>query len=449
MNSAKVPHNVDAEKELLSALLTRPDAYNEIDSLSPTDFYHTPHKKLFESILRNAKNGPPSATLISKELGPGFAELIFNIMDVPSPFSVPVMAKAIKDYSVKRQLIEQVNAISKRVESADPVEDTLLYAYQQIQRLMPSVGHDERAVSLRHVYNAERMIAEYEVYLKNLKNNRFKLGIGPIDDKIRGVGGGEVLTVLARAGSFKTAMLQNILKNYVASSSWGAIMFSLEMPVASITERFFQILDGNTGFEVERMFCGGLPPDIVDASKNQFSRDLKNLFIVPTKIGLPQIGEYIRLIESQHGIKIGVVGIDYLGLLDMQGDNEYAQVSSIARGIKGVAKSLNLPVVLLSQVSRKGGDGEVEISLDMGRGSGAIEEGADFVLGLWQIEANSCPIDSDKKEYELICRILKNRKGPRGSRWKLELFPQTMQFGSSAIEYDPPKRKIRAKKCDS
>lgn len=441
MSTNPMPHNIEAEKELLSALLSIPDSINEIENLSPEDFYNSKHKRIFESIKRHGKNGAPSATIISKELGDGFAQTIYEILDVPSPFSVPVMAKAIKDYSVKRKLLEQINAINKRVYSTDAVEKTLEYAYQQIQQLMPSVGHDERTVSLRHVYTAERMIDEYESYLKNLKNNRFKIGIENIDKKIRGVGGGEVLTILARAGSFKTALLQNMLKNYVKSSHWGAILFSLEMPVASITERYFQILDGNSGLEVERMFMGGLPPDFAEASKKQFQKDLKNLFIIPTKVGLPQIAEYIRLIESHHGIKIGVIGIDYLGLLDMSGETEYAQVSAIARGAKGLAKSLNLPVVLLSQVSRKGGDGEVEISLDMGRGSGAIEEGADFVLGLWQMETQDCPLDSDNKKYDLICRILKNRKGSKGSRWKLELYPETMQFGSSSEEYAPPKKK--------
>jgi hypothetical protein len=67
----------------------------------------------------------------------------------------------------------------------------------------------------------------------------------------------------------------------------------------------------------------------------------------------------------------------------------------------------------------------------MGRGSGAIEEAADFVLGLWQA--------GDEDEKELICKILKNRKGPVGSRWKLDLIPQTLQIGPKAEKYEPPK----------
>ena len=144
----------------------------------------------------------------------------------------------------------------------------------------------------------------------------------------------------------------------------------------------------------------------------------------------------------QYELKVGVVGIDYLQLMNADG-KEYEAVSKLARGIKDIAKEINLPIIVLCQVSRKGGDGEVEISLDMGRGSGAIEEGADFVLGLWQSERNGDVIGEDepKSEYDLICRILKNRKGKKGSRWVLNLNPATFQLMSDSTPYKSPKKK--------
>jgi replicative DNA helicase len=191
------------------------------------------------------------------------------------------------------------------------------------------------------------------------------------------------------------------------------------------------------------MFCGGCDPMIAEASINQFKTDLRNVYIVPTKVGLNEIPEYLRVIEEAAGGRVGVVGIDYLGLLDSEGENEYQQISSIAKGLKRLAKAINLPVVVLSQVSRKGGDGEIEISLDMGRGSGQIEEGADFVLGLWQLEKP----EIEGPGYDLICRILKNRKGPKGKRFILDLDPPTLRFSGEAVEYTPPKTKKR-RKCE-
>ena len=140
------------------------------------------------------------------------------------------------------------------------------------------------------------------------------------------------------------------------------------------------------------------------------------------------------------------VGIDYLGLLQGNGTSRYDVVSGLSTGTKDLAKMLNIPVVLLGQVSRKGGAGETEVTLDMGRDSGAIEEGADFVLGLWRQSQRVLPVESGSEpRYDLICRILKNRKGPPGSYWKLNLDPTTLRIGSKAEPWEPPKEKSRDK----
>jgi len=225
------------------------------------------------------------------------------------------------------------------------------------------------------------------------------------------------------------------------------VFFSIEMPVASVTERYFQMFDGCTGPEVECMFTDAARNMEKDKAVGQFVKDLRRFYMVPARVSLSDIAGYVRLIESGKNIKVGVIGIDYLGLMDGPGANTYETISRLATGTKNVAKMLNIPVVLLSQVSRKGGSGQSEISMDMGRDSGAIEEGADFVLGLWQqprdekdhdVWASGLP--DDDAQIDLICRILKNRKGPAGSTWKLELIAKTMQIGSNAEPHTPPKK---------
>ncbi|MBC2713979.1 MAG: hypothetical protein HF978_01600 [Desulfobacteraceae bacterium] len=304
----------------------------------------------------------------------------------------------------------------------------------------------KQRVDKANIYTADRMLESYKGYIKNLDNNQFKTGIGPIDKKIRGVACGEVLTIIARAGAFKTAMLQNLLFNYTKRSEYAAVFFSIEMPVPSVAERYLQILGRETGQGIENIYRSNNPHHI-KIMEDQFKEDMKRVFIVPTKISLSDIGGYVRLIESVYNEKVGVIGIDYMGLIDSPGQNEYEVISKVARGAKDTAKLLNLPVVILSQVSRKGGDGEVEVSMDMGRGSGAIEEGADFVLGLWQAQKDSTnyvpPPSEPIDEYDLICRILKNRKGPKGSRWKLELDPTCFRIGSDASAYESPKQSGR------
>lgn len=449
MQTVEMPHSIRAEEMLIASLLIDPGNFGECSELTPAEIYSTTNRKIYETISDHINNRlPVDASLIGSKLGPEATRIMIACLDDPGPSGdIGHTARMIKSFATRRRLIEIANAISKRAQADQESESTLDYAYKEIAGLQ-SYGESDRGVSLRHVYTAERMIEEYEKYIRNLKNNRFITGIHEIDKRIRGVAGGEVMTILARAGSFKTAMLQNLLTGYIKNSTRGAVMFSIEMPVASVTERWFQILDGSTGKEIADQFQDHTKKDLCDLSKNQFKQDLKNLFIIPSKIGVESIPQYIKLIEQEYSRKIGLVGIDYLGLMDAKGETEYQQVSNLARGLKSVAKRINLPVVLLSQVSRKGGDGELEISLDMGRGSGAVEEAADFVLGLWQQEKNACSMETDeRKEYDLICRILKNRKGPKGSRWTLELDPGTLKFGQGATEWIPPKRKKKVA-CD-
>jgi hypothetical protein len=298
-----------------------------------------------------------------------------------------------------------------------------------------------REVSLHHVYDASRMIYEYEAHVSNLDKINFKTGINPIDRKIRGVGGGEVLTIVARAGSFKTTALQNMLISYIQNSAWGAAFFSLEMPVPSVTERFHEMISECPGGEVEEFYrskhCR------LEEIKKDFIKVLSKLFVVPVKVSLKQIPAYTSLIEKHFRTKVGVIGIDYLGLIDAQGANQYEIISRLARGVKSLAKEINLPIILLTQSSRKGGSGQTEVTLDMGRDSGAIEEAADFVIGLFQSEKNNSPLETEDPEYDLIAKILKNRKGTVNSMWKLTLDPKTLRLGHDAEPWTPPKRNSR------
>lgn len=300
----------------------------------------------------------------------------------------------------------------------------------------------EKRVDISHVYDAPRMLEEYRSHIKNMKANRFRTGIRQIDAIIRGVAGGEVLDIMGRAGTVKTGLLLNLLRNYVKNSAWKAVFFSLEMPVASVTERYHQILTGCTGQQVEEIFTSS-----VDGAEDQrrmleadFLKEMKGVYTIPVKVDISDIAAYVRLIENHFREKVGVVGIDYLGLLDGKGTSQYEIVSRLARDIKSMAKLLNLPLIVLTQASRKGGAGEKEISLDHARDSGAIEEGADFMLGLWQQERPRSEaaeiVEPGNREYDLVCKILKNRKGPKNSRWILDLDPNNFRIGPDAREYE-------------
>jgi replicative DNA helicase len=293
-----------------------------------------------------------------------------------------------------------------------------------------------KRVSLDNVFDAERMIQSYQEYVSQLDKLNFKTGVRQIDEKIRGVAGGEVLVILARAGLFKTALLQNLLLGFTQISPLGAVFFSLEMPIPNVTERFSQIISGFSGYEIESAYRER--ESYLENLQAKFIKSMRGLYTVPSRVSLNDIPEYISLIEEKYKGKIGVVGIDYLGLIDAKGPNQYEIISRIARETKTMAKEINLPVVVLCQSSRAGGDGSAEIEVSMARDSGAIEEGCDFMLGLFQSENG---VDSENNpRFDLICKILKNRKGPKNAKFKLDLNPRNFQLGPEATKWTPEKK---------
>jgi len=359
---------------------------------------------------------------------PGIIKGIEAARSIKAPFVYPVF----KNTSSKPTDFNDLMTMEGPAQVKNQISSAILPS------IIPRAGN--KKIHIDNVYTSDRMVDTYLQYIKTLKDNRFLTGIENIDKRIRGVSGGEVLTIIARAGSFKTAMLQNMLLNYVNHSAWAAVFFSLEMPVSSVTERYMGITMGYEGREVENTFLDfvqtGNHADEIDKLRQDFNVRMKRIFVVPVKVSLSDISAYVKLIEAEFCVKVGSIGIDYMGLIDCEGKDEYQTMSKVARESKETAKTLNIPTIILCQTSRKGGEGEEEITLDAARGSGAIEEGADFVLGLWQNEIKN-GIGQPTGNYDLICRILKNRKGPKGSRWKLDVNPKDFTFGEDSSEFIP------------
>jgi len=433
------PQHIEAEQAVIAACLINPQIVTEMQGvLQPNDMYREAHVYLLRAIY-TLKDTLTPITLSAELRKQGHLEQIggdaylFTLVDaVSTSAGWRYHTEIIRDMAARRRMIDECSRVSDACFSLHEDLPNIIEAHETaLQDIEQGTKTRFRqGVHISNVYTPEKMLEAYREHIKGLKSNRFITGINEIDRRIRGVAGGEVLAIIARAGSFKTAWLQNMLRNYIHHSAWGAALFEIEMPISNITERYHEMVQGISGKEIENFYTQdqeGVGLYREDMEKD-FIKDLAHLFVVPTKVGTPQIEKYVSLIQKHHKIKVGLVGIDYLGLMDGEGRGEYEIVTNIARSVKETAKLLDLPIILLSQTSRKGGTGDTEISLDMGRGSGAIEENADFVLGLWQ--------DGD----DLICKIMKNRKGPKGTKIKLDLNPETLTIGSEAETWIPPRK---------
>ena len=454
MKKTKIlPHDKEVEQAVLGGMLINSKCISKVHNIiNSNDFYSQTHKFISTAIFELKKAADLITVqdfLMSKDLLEkcgGRDYLVELAGSVSISAGIENYCQIVKNLAIRRRIIEQCSLTADNAFNLTVAVDENLSKHNAAVRALHKGEKDYREIDICHVYDAQRMLDEYRAYIQDLKKNRFITGITEIDKRIRGVAGGEVLTIIARAGSFKTAILQNLLKNYVQNSAWGAIFFSIEMPIPSVTERYQEMIQGCSGLDVERFYRSkeSGANEFVSKLENDFIKELKNLFVVPVKVGISDISAYIKLIEHEFSVKIGVIGIDYLGLMDGPGVGEYEIVSRLSRDVKSISKRINLPVILLSQVSRKGGSGYDEINLDHARGSGAIEEGADFVLGLWQAEREKGLQESIinlEPEYDLICRILKNRKGPVMSTWKLALNANTLRIGSEAEAYKVIKKR--------
>jgi replicative DNA helicase len=277
------------------------------------------------------------------------------------------------------------------------------------------------------IFNPYEQTDAYFEHVSAIEHNVLKTGINPIDDIIHGVAPGQVLTFLGRAGCFKTSFLQYCLHNYGKKSGKVSAMFSLEMPVASLVERNLQSMMGSSCMTVENHFANS---SHAPETMKRYADEYKNFAVVDGRVSLDEIADYIRLINKKwSGSEVGCVGIDYMGLIESDGnDKEYEKISKIARELKHLAKEIHMPVVVLAQTNRTQADGTQEIYLHQGRGSGAIEEAADYIIGAFK----SC----EDETAGIIFKILKNRRGTTGSMFTVDIDKSTFKYTGKAFPWE-------------
>lgn len=251
----------------------------------------------------------------------------------------------------------------------------------------------------------------YEDYVHKITKCKVKTGFGKIDDRIRGIMPGETMCILGKTSVGKSAFLHNIGLNYARESNEPVLFFSMEMPTTSVYERTLQIETGFSGYNIENFTREN---DIELKTKaNIIFSELSNFYLI-TKNGLNlnQIKEFIVFGEKNiFHQKTGLVLIDYLGLVKGDGKDLYEQTSRVARGMKDLAKEINVPIIFLSQVTKQFTEYD-ELQINSARDSGSVDEASDFVLAIWK-QKDKRP-ESEQTDIPINLAILKNRKGGLG-----------------------------------
>lgn len=262
-----------------------------------------------------------------------------------------------------------------------------------------------------------------EKWLETVKylqsTDRIQLAFMPkINAAMRGLGRGEVMVDLARPGVGKSLKAQSLIHDVTKNQDVKAIFFSLEMPADLLLIRAASIESGWSGAAIEEMIIADEYDELTDRIN---ALDGNLLFVDDVGLSLRDMEEVIL---AEGGV--GLVVIDYMSLVRSPGRTIYERTTYVARQLKELAKNTQTAVFMLCQVSRTGGDGTRPITLEMGRDTGAIEEGCDFAVGMWR--------DNIDPDGTIAVELLKNRRGIAGQKEFLKFDGESARLVSQEVE---------------
>ena len=269
------------------------------------------------------------------------------------------------------------------------------------------------------VLTFEELTQSYKQYVLESKMSKIHLPIPELGASMRGISPGESLYMIARAGVGKTAGLINLFQWVARENKEPFLFFSMEQPAPLVFERMAQISTGLSGFEVESIMKS-MPEKakwVIEKTQQSFG----NMYVVERAgLTVDDVASIIRTAETERvGKKVRLIGIDYMGLLTGKGKDLYQQVSAHARDLQRMMKETRTAGIVLAQINRSGGDGKEEVTMDMIRDSGAVEEVATFIIGLWNVKG---------KEGVIQASLLKNRHGASGIATELNFIKHCLRM---------------------
>ncbi len=406
-----LPHNIEAEQQLLGAILTNNEVYDRISSVvKPDHFFDPVHQRIFErAAARIQKNALASPVTLKpffeddqglKELG-GPAYLVRLAGAAISAYAARDYAQMIYDLAVRRELIglgRDISAKAQKVEVDSEPRDQIIEAEQRLYKLGEQ-GHAERGFQSFLKAAVQAVNSANAAYQRGGGLSGISTGLLDLDTKLGGLHPSDLLILAGRPSMGKTSLATNIAFNIAKARRVGKLpdgregsveggvvgFFSLEMSAEQLAAR---ILSEASQVPSEKIRRGDMPEQdfrrFVDAAK-----DLEScpLYIDDTPaLPISQVAARARRLKRTQGLDVLI--IDYLQLLrGSSKENRVQEVSEITQGLKAIAKELDIPVIALSQLSRaveSRDDKRPQLS-DL-RESGSIEQDADVVMFVFREE---------------------------------------------------------------
>lgn len=425
------PASVEAEQAVLGGLMLSPDGINRIgDLLSDEDFYLIPHRAIFRAICDLARSGKPfdaitigeamQAAGTSNQAG-GMEYLVELVSNTPSAANIRAWAEIVRDKSVSRRMLDVVADVSERIyRGGDKSQQVLDSAIRELM-MLGKASLDSEADMKQAAKLAYQDIIEAHDNRGRVRG--IPTGYPRIDARLGGFHRGDLVFLGARPSMGKTAMMVNLALN--ASKAGHAVgLISGEQSGMQIAQRSYAL---TAHVAAEKLRNG----DIEDEEWSRLTMATKELVAANVRIydrSAPTLDEVCRAArrwKQEYGV--GILFVDYLQRITVpKAQNRIDEVSEVARGLKTLARDLDIPVVALAQVKaevdKRTGDKRPNLG-DIANSDEATRE-ADQIAFLYRDEVydrNTAARGMAELNFE------KNRHGPTG-RFDLQFIGETMRF---------------------
>lgn len=431
-----LPNNLEAERAVLGAILLHPPAlFEACESLNKADFYTTAHRKIFDVFLRlqAAETGIDQVTVCSElrkagELEEcGGAPYIMTLTDgLPRAVNVRHYGAIIREQAMLRHIIQLG---TEAVESSYAAEDSAKDIVSNLQLALIKLTESAHHGGWRKISD---LVGEAYKEIEELANRKLSVtgidtGYPDLNALTQGFHPGQLIVIAGRPGHGKTSLGLNLIANAILRQNKRVGLFTIEMSAMEITKR---IICAEAEVDSHRVGTGYV-------NKEDWGRIAKAAeFLAESNLSVDESGSLTIMELRSRAQQLAVAGgldmlvVDYLQLMAGPGGrndrNRVQEISDISRGLKSLAKDMNIPIIAMSQLNRQvENEQKRKPRLADLRESGSIEQDADVVLFIWREELRA-RTDENIGQAELI--IGKQRNGPVGETVSLTFLKQFTKF---------------------
>jgi len=430
------PQNLDAEMSLLGAVLIDEETLADIsEHVTANDFYDKRHAIVYAAMMRlYEKNRPVDLLTLTEELkrkneleaigGSAYITELTNY--VPSAAHAEAYAELVGQKAIRRRLIKASADISELGFDEETSTQELL---ERAEAELFSVSDQSLKQDLVSI---ESILTESFDRMEELHRNKGSLrgvrtGYRDLDNMTAGLQRSDLIILAARPAMGKTTLVTNLAYNVATIAKQSVLFFSLEMSKEQLVDR---MLADASGVDAWNIRTGNLSDEDFSKLSEAMGEMAEAPIFIDDTPGVSVLEMRTKARRAAHEQPLGLIIIDYLQLMQGSGRNDgnrVQEVSEISRGLKLIARELNVPVIALSQLSRSVESRSPQVpQLSDLRESGSIEQDADIVMFIYREDYYNPETD---RQHITDLIIAKHRNGPTG---KVELYfhPERLRFTS-------------------